>query len=36
MLNLDALSLGALYKAGRIPDLPCPERRARNKRVQPD
>ena len=36
MLNLAALSLGAPCRAGRRPDLPSPERRARNKREQPD
>ena len=36
MLNLAALTLGAPCRAGHRPDLPCPERRARNKREQPD
>ena len=36
MLNLGALALAAPCRAGHRQDLLCPERRARNKREQPD
>lgn len=36
MLNPGALTLEVPCKAGHRPDLPSPERRARNKREQPD